>query len=433
MLSPIKKFLVREFNVNSVKFIIILQWLIFLITLFLVLYESENASSFPDTLIISFLAFALFNLAAPFLFKYLAFNKYLHSIFLVDVIFITLSIYLTKGFNTDLYMVYFIIIFMSALANSLKSSMLIAFVVLMFYFGLVMRNPAKEILLDTRLLLRIPFLFVVAVVSGYFGEETKKREQHSEHLEVLFSEAKKQLYRSTQWASIGKLIVTVINDIGLPINKILEKSKHIIGESEKKHPDLSSDKIKTLSSEIFELATHGHSTLHELNDFTDQILSADEVVDINNSIENTITLMSYSIVNKGIVLKKDFSDNSPKAFCNKIKLQQVFVNIINNALNALPPGGHLIIESKKSGDYNLIEFIDNGPGVSDENKTALFEPFYSSIGEAGLGLTISREIIAGFNGKLTVSDSKDGGATFTILLPGHNLPIQNQPSYSPLL
>ena len=100
------------------------------------------------------------------------------------------------------------------------------------------------------------------------------------------------------------------------------------------------------------------------------------------------------------------------------KLSQVFLNIILNAIDAVPEGGKIRVRMEKKPGGLAVLISDNGPGIAAEVKERVFLPFYTEKEDGtGLGLPISRKIVESYGGRITVSDTNDGGACFTIFLP----------------
>ncbi len=405
----------KVYNLTHKSFIIIFQWLIFVMVVFLVLYESDKEIVFPMQSVLICLAFSIFNLYLIFVSERRIYSgKFMSSVFLIDIFFISSVIYLTRGIDTDLYIAYFLVIFMSALASSLKISVVVAFLAFIFYFGMLVKGSGQVDLLKTGLLLRIPFLFIVAVVSGYFGEETKKRELRRKHIESLFREAKNQLYRSTQMASIGNLIGTIVHEMKTPLEIVSNKGKYLLDNIKK---PLSTKDLEKNIKDIYDITSQGNEVIEEILNFTKQDYSKVEKIDINKTLDGTLTLMSYQFIKKGIILSKQLDESSLIVSGNKSQFQQVFISLINNAIDALSKGGRLSVETKSDDKWVIIEFKDNGQGIPEIEKSKIFEPFFSTKGEAGLGLTISKDIINNFNGKIELKTEEGKGTTFIIYLP----------------
>ena len=100
------------------------------------------------------------------------------------------------------------------------------------------------------------------------------------------------------------------------------------------------------------------------------------------------------------------------------KLSQVFLNIILNAIDAVPEGGKIRVRMEKKPGGLAVLVSDNGPGIAAEVRERVFLPFYTEKEDGtGLGLPITRKIVESYGGRITVSDANDGGACFTIFLP----------------
>ena len=405
----------KVYNLTHKSFIVVFQWLIFVMVIFLVLYEPVKEFVLPVQSVLICLAFGIFNLYLIFVSERRIYSgKFMSSIFLIDVFFISSIIYLTRGIDTDLYIAYFLVIFMSALASNLKISVIIAFLAFIFYFGMLVKGSGQVDLLNPGLLLRIPFLFIVAMVSGYFGEEIKKRELHRKHIEGLFREAKDQLYRSTQMASIGKLIGTIVHEMKSPLEIISSKGEYLLDNIKRA---LSTEDLEKNIEDIYDMTSHGNEVVEEILNFTKQDYSKVGKIDINETLDETLTLMSYQFIEKGIILSKQLDESSLIVSGNKGQFQQVFINLINNAIDALSKGGRLSVETKSDDKRVIVEFKDNGPGIPEVEKSKIFEPFFSTKGEAGLGLTISKDIINNHHGKIELKTEEGKGTTFTVSLP----------------
>ncbi len=405
----------KVYNLTHKSFIVVFQWLILVMVIFLVLYEPVKEFVLPLQSVLICLVFGIFNLYLIFVSERRIYSgKFMSSIFLIDVFFISFIIYLTRGIDTDLYIAYFLVIFMSALASNLRISVIIAFLAFIFYFGMLVKDSGQVELLNPGLLLRIPFLFIVAIVSGYFGEETKKQELHRKHIENLFREAKNQLYRSTQMASIGKLIGTIVHEMKTPLEIISSKGKYLLDNIKRA---LSTEDLEKNIGDIYDMTSHGNEIVEEILNFTKQDYSQVGKIDINKTVDETLTLMSYQFIEKGIILSKQLDEGSLIVSGNKGQFQQVFINLINNALDALSKGGRLSVETRSDDKWVIVEFKDNGPGIPQMEKSKIFEPFFSTKGEPGLGLTISKDIINNYHGKIELETEEGKGTTFVIYLP----------------
>jgi signal transduction histidine kinase len=144
-----------------------------------------------------------------------------------------------------------------------------------------------------------------------------------------------------------------------------------------------------------------------------------QLTDINRDIENTLTLLEYKLHEKNINVKKLFAENLTEVPAYIGELNQVWINIIDNAIYALPEGGELTIETTKDTLFSIVKIIDNGPGIPQDIFNRIFDPFFTTkkVGEGiGIGLDLVKRIIDHHNGEIKVN-SKPGRTEFTVCIP----------------
>jgi signal transduction histidine kinase len=138
---------------------------------------------------------------------------------------------------------------------------------------------------------------------------------------------------------------------------------------------------------------------------------------LNHILERVIRLVS-SDMGTGVSIERRFGEGC-RAQVSPDQITQVFVNLLTNAVHAVQPRGHIIIESRRRDDQVEVRFIDDGHGVADEIRERIFDPFYTTkeVGAGtGLGLSISHEIVRGHGGELVYTPNESGGACFTVYL-----------------
>ncbi|HTB18769.1 MAG TPA: ATP-binding protein, partial [Bryobacteraceae bacterium] len=122
---------------------------------------------------------------------------------------------------------------------------------------------------------------------------------------------------------------------------------------------------------------------------------------------------------RGVEVKRDFAPALPRVFARGSELNQVWTNLIDNAIDAMGGKGRLIIRTSRELDFVLVEIIDNGPGIPESVKPHLFEPFFTTkdVGEGtGIGLDTVYRIVRGHHGDISV-DSEPGRTSFEVRLP----------------
>jgi signal transduction histidine kinase len=142
-------------------------------------------------------------------------------------------------------------------------------------------------------------------------------------------------------------------------------------------------------------------------------------VDVHEGLENTLVIMQHKL-KKGVTVKREYSQNLPHIEAYASELNQVWTNIIDNAIDAMHGKGEIKIRTYEEDHRVIIEIVDNGPGIPEEIQSRIFEPFFTTKAPGhgtGLGLHISHDIIANrHHGQLLV-ESAPGKTKFRVILP----------------
>ncbi|GAA4108292.1 ATP-binding protein [Aquimarina addita] len=141
--------------------------------------------------------------------------------------------------------------------------------------------------------------------------------------------------------------------------------------------------------------------------------------DIHIGIKSTLTMLNHKLKSKNITIEKDFKDELPKPKIFVSEINQVWTNLIDNAIDAMDNKGILTIKTDAFQQMLIVKIIDNGKGIPEENLNAIFDPFFTTkgIGEGtGMGLEVSQRIIKQHQGEIKVT-SKKGETIFTVCLP----------------
>lgn len=226
-----------------------------------------------------------------------------------------------------------------------------------------------------------------------------------------------QLLHSSKLASIGRLTAGISHEIGNPLASISSlvqelRAQKLDSEEEREFTETS---LKTISSHIERIV----NIVRSLGDFARISSSEKTVTGIAEILNRTINLISYDKRFKNIKLKLDVGEIPPIKL-NPDQMQQLFFNLILNALDAMPDGGRLTISMKPAGRYIEIIFKDTGTGIEESVLDRIFDPFYTTKTPGkgtGLGLSICYGIIKDHNGSINVKSRKGEGTAFVIRLP----------------
>jgi two-component system NtrC family sensor kinase len=239
--------------------------------------------------------------------------------------------------------------------------------------------------------------------------------------EALF-ESQRQLGQSEKLAAVGQVAATMAHQIGTPLNSISGYIQLILQEGNL-HP-VDRDRLEIIESQLDRLA----DSVKNLLSFTRQPKAELKAIDVNNILLELVHLGEPWFHARGVELSSSLSPNLPPVLGDPIYLQTLFLNLITNALDAMPTGGLLTIKtqeasspsSSENGRWLKISIIDTGIGLTEESKKRIFDPFYTTkkIGEGtGLGLAICEKIVREHFGRLEVESTVGKGSSFFVFIP----------------
>ena len=244
-----------------------------------------------------------------------------------------------------------------------------------------------------------------------FNKELERRvEERTRELRA----AQDQLIQSEKLASIGELAAGVAHEINNPIGVILGFAQVLLKRIDKQDP-----LFRPLSI-IEREGVRCRDIVQDLLDFARQTKPAPRRLNVNGVIEAAVNLMEHQPNAEQVAVIKSYAPDLPDVVADENQLQQVFVNIILNAYQAMPEGGELRIASHVQDGQVQVAFGDSGPGIPPEHMHNIFDPFFTTkeVGEGtGLGLSVSYGIVKQHGGTIEVASENGAGATFTVKLP----------------
>jgi signal transduction histidine kinase len=175
-----------------------------------------------------------------------------------------------------------------------------------------------------------------------------------------------------------------------------------------------------LASEIHEAASRISNLVDAIKGFTEMDrATAAEPVRLEKGLASTLVVLRAKAKSKSIAIQSNIATDLPAVMGFGGELNQVWANLIDNALDAAPEGGRVEISAARSGANVVVRVADNGPGIPADVRERIFEPFFTTKGVGkgtGLGLDIVRRLVVRHNGAIAL-DSKPGRTEFTVTLP----------------
>ncbi len=268
--------------------------------------------------------------------------------------------------------------------------------------------------------------------------ELAKRNEELRLLNEALFESQRQLSQSEKLAAVGQVTAAMAHQIGTPLNSISGYIQLILQDRNLTPKDQG--RLEIIESQLDRLADSVKTFLS----FTRQPKPQFRTLDVNEVLEELIHLSEPWFLTRNVRCTTHLHPNLFPLYGDPTHLQTLFLNLITNAIDAMPQGGELTIETKpvssqlsaEDGPWVEISISDTGIGMTEDSKKKIFDPFFTTkkMGEGtGLGLAICEKIIKEHSGKVTLESEVGRGSAFFVTLPTHERDKTDEQNISPSL
>ncbi len=226
-----------------------------------------------------------------------------------------------------------------------------------------------------------------------------------------------ELLQSKKLASIGELVSGVAHELNNPLTVVMGYSQLLTAEQK------LSDKHREMARNILDAATRSKRIVENLLAFARKKKMQKHEVNINEILENTLSLREHNLMVNNVKIVRKYDEKLPTAYADGHQLQQVFLNLINNAFDAMyeaNQGGTLEVKTYKRNEDIVVEVADDGPGIPESAQDKIFDPFFTTkeVGKGtGLGMSLTYGILKEHGGRIYLDRTYRKGAKFIIELP----------------
>jgi signal transduction histidine kinase len=264
------------------------------------------------------------------------------------------------------------------------------------------------------------------IAEGDFSPITPQRPYRDEfsNLAIAFNrmirelkEKQEQLVQSRKMAAIGTLTSGIAHELNNPLNNISITVEALLDGLD----DYTEEQKKKMLNDCFIEVERASGTVRNLLDFTREGRPKSQPIDVVELVKSGLSLVNNELSLTHIEVETDFDAGLPHILGDFRNLQQVFLNLFLNSIQAMPEGGRLMIQARpEKGKYVRVDVTDNGCGISTDDLPKIFDPFFTTKEEGkgtGLGLSVSYSIIQKSGGNIGVDSEVGKGTTFHIDLP----------------
>lgn len=382
--------------------VIRLRWPVVLICSYLLIHS--RGGWFSPALLHSFIFLYLMSNGALYFVREKLFDSTFFYIPLVlfDTFALTASLVVSGQVGTMFYLTYFLIIVLCTVWQDIRGSIVVAALITILYGFLLFKTTEIN---DPSVYLRFAFLFVVSIFYGYFAHAVRVEKVMNEEAEA------------GRLRSVSSLAAGVAHEVKNPLAILLQGVDYL----SKKVP--ADDKnIALVLENMRDAVRRADSIVRGLMDFSTlkQLNMVPE--DLNSVIENSLLLIKNHLDRNHVEVMRDLKKDLPKPSLDRNRIEQVFINLFINALEAMPKGGRLWIKThvddqRKEHRMVVAEVENTGQGIHKEVLRHIFEPFVTTkrgIGGTGLGLSVVKNIIEMHNGRIEISNRERGGVRVSL-------------------
>jgi len=284
-----------------------------------------------------------------------------------------------------------------------------------------MLGPLNRLMQDTR-----------RIAQGVFTPIMPRRKYRDEFSELamvlnqmMHELARRQelLVQAHKLKAIGTLSAGVAHELNNPLNNILITVETLREE----YAELTDEERLERLQDIVAESERARRIIRNLLDFTRESEMKADLLQVDDLLNETLALVQNQLKHARVKVVREAGANLPPVLGDRPPLQQVFLNLILNAVDAMPQGGTLTITTRRTpdGDYVAVDVADTGVGIPEHLLASIFDPFFTTKPHgkgSGLGLSVSLGIVRRHGGDIRVRSRRGEGSTFTVLLPVAKVP-----------
>lgn len=388
--------------------VVLLRWVLIIATAYLVLF-SRPLQQVPPAAALFIAGYLASNLFLPWLANRLGDpQSFDTTLVLFDVLAVSLGLVLTQNAGSDFFPVYFLVIFIGALTSRVRVAVGAAVLISLIHFVTLAQFVSTSALLERGYLIRIPFLFAVALFFSFVVSRVRSRQR-------LARERARERRRA-------ELLSGITHDIKSPLANVQSMAEMLLSGDSGEMTDNQADLVRRIHASVRHVIQLSVNLLDAARIDAGRLGLMPRIANLSMIVDDAVALMRSAAMVKHIDLQYEREADLPLAVFDPIQMERAITNLIDNAIKYTPAGGQVRVSVRNAQGEPVIEVIDNGPGMAPHEIPTLFEKFRrrrqsSSVDGTGLGLFIVKAIIDAHGGTVTMQSQPGAGTTVSLTLP----------------
>ncbi|MEW5984727.1 MAG: ATP-binding protein [Acidobacteriota bacterium] len=278
------------------------------------------------------------------------------------------------------------------------------------FLALVVSSPIVTIVFVAGLLLVPPLSLFVA----------RRRLSQIRGLERERAELYQSVAQSEKMATIGRMAASIAHEINNPF-AIIQEQVGVLTDGLADAGGVPDAELRDRLRKIEAQIQRGRGVTHRLLGFSRRLGPGVEPIDVAEALNETLNFLAKEAEASNIQIVRDYDKDAPLIRSSVAQMQQVFLNLINNAIDAVGRDGEIRLSVRRDGDGVAVAVADNGPGIPAALRDRVFDPFFSTktgpTHNAGLGLAICRETMLALGGRIEIDSRIERGTRFIVWFP----------------
>ena len=292
---------------------------------------------------------------------------------------------------------FFLPLFMASLLFGLKGGLICATLICLNYLDFF-STPATGRAAAFLVVLEMLLYFFTGALTGFLVDRERREARRLKEAENL--------------ALLGQAAAAVAHELKTPLIAIGGFAQRIQRDLEPDHPYRYQLKI------IVDQVSHMETLLRQMLDYTRPLELRLEPVELSEMVKEVFTLTEAMAKQRAVRLAEELDGRGLEVSADAGRLRQVLINLVQNAVQASPRGGVVVVKALVDNEHIAVEIEDQGPGVAPEDQEKIFFPFFTTKrGGTGLGLAITRKIVLAHHGTIELQSAPGKGSVFRVILP----------------